>query len=383
MYGLPAAHKDGYDYYEMLLVYVDNVLAISHEPKVLIDDIGEYYKVKPGSDKEPDIYLGANVEKVQMPDGREVWATSPCNYIKNAIKTVEGLLVEDGEGYVLKNKAKNPFPMNYQPKLDVSNELGLELSSCYLQLIGIVQWAIELGCINIHHEISLLSQYQANPRVGHLEALYHVFAYMKGHLDIGHVAFDPKTPVVDESAFNNGADWKEFYREVQEELPPKMPKPRGQRVNISAFVDANHARNKVTRCLHTGIIIYVLNALILWNSKRQNMVEAGTFRSEMVALQICKELIVAIRYKLRMFGVEIDGPVNVFCDNHGVVKNVSILESMLMKKHNAINYHAVREVLVAGILRVGKEDGETNLVDLLTKLVLGQKRWDFCCCLFC
>jgi hypothetical protein len=56
---------------------------------------------------------------------------------------------------------------------------------------------------------------------------------------------------------------------------------------------------------------------------------------------------------------------------------------MLMKKHNAINYHAVREVLVAGILRVGKEDGETNLVDLLTKLVLGQKRWDFCCCLFC
>jgi hypothetical protein len=37
----------------MLLVYVDDVLAISHEPKVLIDAIGEYYKVKPGSDKDP------------------------------------------------------------------------------------------------------------------------------------------------------------------------------------------------------------------------------------------------------------------------------------------------------------------------------------------
>jgi hypothetical protein len=73
---------------------------------------------------------------------------------------------------------------------------------------------------------------------------------MKSHLDsIGHVAFDPKTPVVDESAFNNGADWKEFYWE---------------RVTVSAYVDANHARNKVTRCLHTGIIIYVQNALILW-----------------------------------------------------------------------------------------------------------------------
>jgi hypothetical protein len=214
--------------------------------------------------------------------------------------------------------------MNYQPELDVSNELGLELSSHYLQLIGIARWAIELGRIDIHHEVSLLSQYQANPRVGHLEALYHVFAYMKSHLDIGRVAFDPKTPVVDESAFNNGADWKEFYREVQEELPPKMPKPRGQRVTISAFVDANHARNKVTRCLHTGIIIYVQNAPILWYSKRQNTVEAATFGSKMVALWICKELIVAIRYKLRMFGVEVDGPANVFCDNRGVVKNVSI-----------------------------------------------------------
>jgi hypothetical protein len=77
----PAARDDGYEYYEMLLVYVDDVLAISHEPKVLIDAIGEYYKVKPRSDKEPDIYLGANVKKVQMLDGREVWATSPRDYI--------------------------------------------------------------------------------------------------------------------------------------------------------------------------------------------------------------------------------------------------------------------------------------------------------------
>jgi hypothetical protein len=74
---------------------------------------------------------------------------------------------------------------------------------------------IEWGHINIHHEVSLLSQYQVNLRVGHLKALYHVFVYMKSHLDIGHVEFDPKTPMVDESAFNNGTDWKEFYGEVR------------------------------------------------------------------------------------------------------------------------------------------------------------------------
>jgi hypothetical protein len=82
----------------MLLVYVDNVLAILHEPKILIDTIGEYYKVKPGSDKEPDINLGANVKKVQMLDGREVWATSPCDYVKNAIKTLKVYLWKTEKG---------------------------------------------------------------------------------------------------------------------------------------------------------------------------------------------------------------------------------------------------------------------------------------------
>jgi hypothetical protein len=50
----------------------------------------------------------------------------------------------------------------------------------------------------------------------------------------------------------------------------------------------------------------------------------------MVALWICKELIVVMLYKLRMFGVEIDGPTNIFCDNHGVVKNMSVLELTLI-----------------------------------------------------
>jgi hypothetical protein len=111
-----------------------------------------------------------------------------------------------------------------------------------------------------------------------------------------------------------------------------MLKLRGNPVTISAFVDANHAGNKVTQRSHIGIIIFVQNHLIVWYSKRQNTVEAATFGSEMVALWICKEFIVAMRYKLRMFGVPIEGPANVFCDNHGVVKNTSMPESTLMKK---------------------------------------------------
>ena len=51
---------------------------------------------------------------------------------------------------------------------------------------------------------------------------------------------------------------------------------------------------------------------------------------------------------------------------------MSIPESVLHKKHNAINYHVVQEAVAANILRDGKEDGQTNLADLLTKIVPGQ-----------
>jgi hypothetical protein len=68
-----------------------------------------------------------------------------------------------------------------------------------------------------------------------------------------------------------------------------------------------------------------------------------------------------------MFGIPINGPALVYCDNQGIVKNVTIPESVLSKKHNAINYHAVREAVAANILRVAKEDSSTNLADLLTK----------------
>ena len=324
--------------------------------------------------------MGADIAKVQTKGGHEVWSSSSKTYVQNAIKVVEKLLEDDGEGKKLRSpgKAKNPFPTGYRPELDISQELDAELISRYLQLIGMLRWAIELGRLDIHLEVSLLSQYQASPRLGHLDSLYHIFAYLKGHPNMGRIAYDPKHPRVDYSVFNETADWQPFYGDVEEELPPKMPEPLGHPVTIHAFVDANHAGNVVTRRSHSGIIIFVNNAPIIWFCKRQNTVESSTFGSELVSMRICRDLIVALRYKLRMFGLNLQGPAYTFCDNAGVVKNVSVPESVLHKRHNAINYHVVREAVAAKIMVVGKEDGDTNLADLFTKILTGERRNMLC-----
>jgi hypothetical protein len=140
---------------------------------------------------------------------------------------------------------------------------------------------------------------------------------------------------------------------------------------MNVFVDADHAGNRVTRRSHTGILIYLNAAPILWYSKAQATVETSTFGSEFVAMRIAIEMIEALRYKLRMFGIPIDGPANVFCDNKSVVTNSTIPDSTLKKKHNSIAYHRVREAVASGTLRIAKVLSKSNNADLLTKPLPG------------
>ena len=115
-----------------------------------------------------------------------------------------------------------------------------------------------------------------------------------------------------------------------------MPAPLGNTLDITCFVDSDHAGNVVTRRSHTGVIIFLNNAPVIWFSKKQNTVESSSFGSEFVVLRIARDLIVGLQYKLRMFGVPIVGPASVLCDNQGVVKNTSLPDSVLLKRHIAI-----------------------------------------------
>jgi hypothetical protein len=72
-----------------------------------------------------------------------------------------------------------------------------------------------------------------------------------------------------------------------------------------------------------------------------------------------------------MFGVPLDGPSIVYCDNHSVVHNGSRPESVLRKKHNSISYHKIREAVAAGYIEIHKISTTDNLADLLTKPLSG------------
>jgi hypothetical protein len=206
-----------------------------------------------------------------------------------------------------------------------------------------------------------------------------MFAYL-AKADRHLIVFEALSPDLKLSSMV-ASDWTDFSGDVSEAIPPKMPKPRGNPVNTTCFVDANHAGNLVTRRSQTWILIFVMKSPIVWYSKRQNTVETSTFGSEFVAMRQATELIEAFRYKLRMFGIPIDGPTRVYGDNGAVISNSLIPTSTLTKKHNAICYHRVRDAVAAGTTAIGKVHTGYNLADLFTKQLSPERRYHLLQCI--
>jgi hypothetical protein len=364
----PAVKPDGFEYYELVLCYVDDVLSIAADPAATLWRLQSVFKLKDDKIAEPDIYLGAQLGKM-VADGHECWTMSAEKYVQASVRNVEESLAK--KGMRLPTKCYNPLPPDYRPELDTSNELKSDGVQYFQELIGILRWAIELGRVDILLETSLLSSHLVLPRIGHLDQAYRIFGYLKLYPK-RKLAFDAQHPRISEKMFKRH-DWYDFYRDAQEAIPNDMPKPRGNSISTHCFVDASHGSDRATRRSQTGILIFCNRAPIMWHSKRQNTVEASTFGSEFQAMKNAIELIESLRYKLRMFGVPIEGPTNVFCDNEAVYKNTSLPESTLKKKHHSIAYHRCRKAVAAQTMRVAKEGTKTNLSDLFTK-VLPQSR---------
>ena len=361
----PAMKSNGFKYWELILCYVDDLLCIHENPTIALTQIQEDFKLKDDKMEEPDTYLGGELSKIANTDGQMCWSMSADKYCMALVKNIEAVLRK--KGLRLQSKCVTPLTNGYKPELDSTGELKADGLQWYQEIIGCLRWAVELGRIDILLETSLMSQYLALPREGHLEQVLHIVGYLKSHPKF-RLSFDAAKPRVNEKWFQT-YDWIDFYRDAKEPMPPDIPEPRGLEVVISCFVDANHAGNVKNRRSQTGVLIFVNKAPIHWYSKRQATVESSTFGAEFCAMRVATDQIESLRYKLRMFGIPIDGPANVYCDNEAVYKNTVLPESTLKKKHHSIAYHRCRQAVAAGVMRVAKQGTEKNLADLFTKVL--------------
>ena len=367
----PMVREDGFEYYAYVLLYVDDILVVHHEAMTEIKKIDKYFPMKPSSMGDPDIYLGAKLRKVRLDNGVIAWSISSSKYVQHAVANVEKHLSKSNRS--LPKRARGPWPVGYDAEMDDTPELNADDATYYQTQIGVLRWCVELTRVDIITEVSVLASHLALPREGHLEAVHHIFAYLKAKHN-ARLVLDPTYPTIDLTNFRK-EDWKDFYGDVEEPIPIDMPTPCGKGVDIRLYVDADLAGDTRTRRSRTGYLVFLNSALIMWLSKKQATIETSVFGSEFVAMKQGVEACRGLRYKLRMMGVPVDGPNYVYGDNMSVIHNTSSPSSTLKKKSNQICYHAVRESVAMGESRTGHVDSKNNLADIATKLVpAGQLR---------
>jgi hypothetical protein len=132
----------------------------------------------------------------------------------------------------------------------------------------------------------------------------------------------------------------------------------GKTVTIVTHTDANLYHDMLTGRSVTGILHLCNQTLVDWYSRRQATVETATFGSEFTAARIAVDQIIDLRTTLRYLGVPVIEKSYMLGYNQAVITNSSIPHSSLSKRHNALAYHSVREMIAANILGYYWIDGK-------------------------
>ena len=139
-----------------------------------------------------------------------------------------------------------------------------------------------------------------------------------------------------------------MYPDIQNETQPSsMDPPLRLAVQTTAF-----CRQTIWLEINFGYHLpYTRNtSLMVFKMPKHHW--KATFGSKTKALKIAMELNNAFWYKLCSFKIDIDGATRCFCNNMSDVKNASVVESTLNKKHSSIAYHKVCKSIAAVAIKV-------------------------------
>lgn len=352
------------DHYEFIARFVDDVLIFSRDPLSIMNELKKTYVMK--AIGTPEYYLGGNVVQLGEEWEREgiTTALSAKIYITNIVDKLAKMV---GIDKFPKSRYKTPMSDDYHSELDQTNLCTPVEASKYRSLIGSANWIVALGRFDIAYATSTLARYSSMPRQGHYKAAQRIFGYSRKYSN-GKVLIDVnQAPIRGMVKIDIDQSWTELYPEAEAIIPYDMLEPLGKQCSITCYVDADHARDKVTCRSVTGILLLVNNTPLIWYTKCQKTVESSTYGSELVTARIGVEMVIEGRYKLRMLGTPLEKTSLMVGDNMSVVINTTIHSSMLKKKHNAIAYHRVRETVASRTVNFAHVPSTANVADVLTK----------------
>ncbi|GKE73889.1 hypothetical protein Tco_1535930 [Tanacetum coccineum] len=220
-------------------------------------------------------------------------------------------------------------PMSLDNKLTKDEEYESVDSTKYRGMIGSLLYLMA-SRPDIVFSVCLCARFQEAPKTSHLEAVKHIFRYIKGttHLGLWYL--------------------------------------KGTGIETVVYADSDHVGDYVDKKSTSGICTFVGCCLTSWFSKKQTALAISTTKAEYVnARKACQQALwmkqALIDYDVRL------NDVPIMCDNKGTIDLSKKPVQRSRTKHIEIRHHLLRDNVQKGHISIKKVSFIDNIADILTK----------------
>lgn len=225
--------------------------------------------------------------------------------------------------------ACKPVSTPMDPRISLSSTGGEPLSdhTQYRRIIGRLLY-LTLSRPDITFAIHKLSQYVAQPRLPHLQAVHHLLRYLKGNPGQGLLF------------------------------------PASSTHQLQAFSDADWGTCLDTRRSVTGFCIFLGQSLVSWKSKKQTTVSRSSAEAEYRALASTTSEVLWLTQLLSDFSITISLPTSIYCDNQAAIHIASNPMFHERTKHIELDCHFVRDKVQENIIKILPIRSKEQLADM-------------------
>lgn len=203
--------------------------------------------------------------------------------------------------------------IDYDAGTSSSNDPLLKDPTSYQRLVGKLIY-LTMTRLDICYAVQTLSQFMHSPKQSHMNIALKVVKYLK------------RCPGL------------------------RIFLSRKCNMEMTAYCDVDYATCPMSRRSITGFCIKFGESLLSWKTKKQSIVSLSSAEAEYrsMAKTVCE--IVWLRGLLLDLGVQVKGPILLFCDNDSALNLAANLVLHERTKHIEVDCHFTREKIKEGVI---------------------------------
>lgn len=220
-------------------------------------------------------------------------------------------------------------PMECNAKISKEGGDWMEQQHVYAETVGMLMYLATCTRPDLAYSVGVLARFMARPRVEHWRRLKAVVQYLKGTAHLG-LLYGPEA------------------------------------TEVEGYSDSDYAADVDTRRSTTGYVFCFSGGAISWNSKLQSTVAASSTEAEYMAESATTKEALWIKKLMAAF-TEVQGAMQLYCDNQGALALLKNPISHSRAKHIDVHHHFARERVERGEVSFQYCSTADMLADMFTK----------------